>query len=173
MTLTPGVRRFVLTAHVVSSVGWLGGIGVFLALAVSGMTVEDEQKVRAAYLAMELAAWSVLVPLALASLVTGLVQSLGTNWGLFRHYWVLAKLLITIVATVVLLLYTQTIGSFGDAAAGTGDLDDLRGASPAVHAAIGVLLLLLTTVLGVYKPRGLTPYGWRKQHELRTASRYP
>lgn len=173
MTLTPGVRRFVLTAHVVSSVGWLGGIGVFLALAVSGMTVEDEQKVRAAYLAMELAAWSVLVPLALASLVTGLVQSLGTNWGLFRHYWVLAKLLITIVATVVLLLYTQTIGSFADTAAGTGDLDDLRGASPAVHAAIGVLLLLLTTVLGVYKPRGLTPYGWRKQHELRTASRYP
>jgi NADH:ubiquinone oxidoreductase subunit 6 (subunit J) len=171
MTLRPGIRRFVLTAHVVSSVGWLGAIGVFLALAVAGMTVEDERKVRAAYLAMELAAWSVLVPLALAALVTGLVQSLGTKWGLFRHYWVLAKLLITIVATVVLLLYTQTIGSIADVAAQPRDLEDLRNPSPAVHAAVGVLLLLVTTVLWVYKPRGLTPYGWRKQQEIPTASR--
>jgi hypothetical protein len=169
MTLTPGIRRFVLTAHVVSSVGWLGAISVFLALAVAGMTVEDDQKVRAAYLAMELAAWSVLVPLALASLLTGLVQSLGTQWGLFRHYWVLAKLLMTVAATIVLLLYTQTIGSIADVAARTGDMEDLRNPSPAVHAAVGVLLLLVTTVLGVYKPRGMTPYGWRKQQELRKA----
>lgn len=171
MTLTPGVRRFALTAHVVSSVGWLGAIAVFLALAVAGMTVDDEQKVRAAYLAMELTAWSVLVPLALASLLTGLIQSLGTKWGLFRHYWVLAKLLITIVATVVLLLYTQTIASIADVAAGAGGLEDLRNPSPAVHAAVGVMLLLVTTVLAVYKPRGMTPYGWRKQQALRAGSR--
>ena len=41
---------------------------------------------RGAYLAMDLIGWFVIVPLSLASLLTGLVQALGTTWGLFRHY---------------------------------------------------------------------------------------
>jgi hypothetical protein len=57
--------------------------------------------------------WFVLVPLSLASLLTGLVQSLGTPWGLFRHYWVLFKLLINVLATIVLLMYMQTLTYLG------------------------------------------------------------
>ena len=49
--------------------------------------------VRAAFLAMESIGWFVIVPLSLAALPTGLVQSLGTEWGLFRHCWMLAKFL--------------------------------------------------------------------------------
>ena len=64
---------------------------------------------RAAYIAMELTGWFVIVPLSLASLLTGLVQSLGTTWGLFRHYWVLVKFLLTIGATIVLLLHMPTV----------------------------------------------------------------
>lgn len=56
--------------------------------------------VRAAYLAMDLTGRFVIVPLSLGSLLTGRVQSLGTTWGLFRHYWVLMKFQITILATV-------------------------------------------------------------------------
>src|ERR687891_609408 len=95
MTMAPRFRKFALIAHVTSSVGSLGSVAVFLALAVSGLTSQDAQMVRAAYVAMELSAWYVIVPLVLASLLTGLVQSLGTTWGLFRHFWVLAKLLLT------------------------------------------------------------------------------
>ena len=94
MIMSPGVRKFALTAHVTSSVGWLGAVAAFLALAVVGLTSQDAQTVRATYLVMEPAGWVVLVPLAFASLLTGLVQSLGTTWGLSRHYWVLFKLLI-------------------------------------------------------------------------------
>ncbi len=107
MIMTPRLRKFALTAHVISSVGWLGAGAVVLALGVVGLTSQDDQTVRAAYLATESIAWLVLVPLALASLVIGVVNALGTKWGLFRHYWVLAKLLLTIVATIILLLYTQ------------------------------------------------------------------
>jgi hypothetical protein len=89
--MTPGIRKLVLTAHVVSSVGWLGAIAGFLALALVGLTSQNAQTVRGAYLVMEPAAWFVLVPLAFLSLVTGLVQSFGTAWGLFRHYWVSLK----------------------------------------------------------------------------------
>lgn len=122
---------------------------------------------------MQLTGWFVLIPLALASLLTGVVQALGTTWGLFRHYWVLAKLLITVVASVVLLLYTQTLSYLADLAAQTkpsADLGGLRTPSPIIHAAAAVLLLLLATVLAVYKPRGMTRYGWRRQHERRTVS---
>lgn len=104
MTMTPGLRKFVLAAHVTSSVGSLGAVAVFLALAIAGLTSQDARMVRAAYLAMGMTAWYVILPLVLASLLIGLVQSLGTPWGLFRHYWVLAKLLLTVLVITVLLL---------------------------------------------------------------------
>jgi hypothetical protein len=162
MTMTPRVRKFALTAHVASSVGWLGAVVVFLALAVVGLTSQDAQTVRGAYLVMEPAAWFVLVPLAFASLLTGLVQSLGTKWGLFRHYWVLFKLLINVFATIVLLIYMQTFSYLAGVAASSDDLGVVRNSSPMLHAALAVLLLLVATVLAVYKPRGLTPYGQRR-----------
>jgi hypothetical protein len=168
MIMRPRLRKFALTAHVASSVGWLGAVVVFLALAVVGLTSQDAQTVRGAYLVMEPTAWFVLVPLAFASLLTGLVQSLGSTWGLFRHYWVLFKLLINLVATIVLLTYMETFRFMaGIAADPTADLGVVRTASPMLHAAAALLLLLMATVLAVYKPRGMTRYGQRKRHEQR------
>jgi hypothetical protein len=166
MTMTPGLRKFALTAHVSASIGWLGAVVAFLVLAVAGLTSQDAQTVRAAYLTMELIGWYALVPLALASLLTGLVQALGTTWGLFRHYWVLFKLLINLFATIVLLMYTQTLDHLARVAAETsGDLSGLRSTSPLLHAGLALLLLLVAATLAVYKPRGVTPYGRRKQRE--------
>ncbi len=174
MIMTSRIRKFALTAHVTSSVGWLGAVAVFLAHAVLGVTSEDPQMVRAVYLVMEPAAWLVLVPLAFASLLTGTVQSLGTTWGLFRHYWVVFKLLINVFATIVLLMYTQTLGYLADIAAqatlSSDDLGLLRTPSVVIHSVLALLVLLVATTLAVYKPRGLTPYGLCKQREQRTVS---
>src|SRR5882672_11416717 len=157
MTMSPWLRKFALTAHVTSSVGWLGAVVVFLALAVVGLSSQDPRTVRGAYLLMESAAWFVLVPLACASLLTGIVQSLGTSWGLFRHYWVLFKLLISVFATAVLLTYLETFRSMAGVAADPGaDLGAVRNASPALHAALALVVLLVAVVLAVYKPRGMT-----------------
>ena len=175
MIMKPGVRKLALTAHVTCSVGWLGAVAVVLALAITGMASRDPQTVRAAYLAMDLTALSVLVPLAIASLLTGIVQSLGTKWGLFRHYWVLAKLVITVLATVVLVLYTQTLGTLADIARQDAlrgdDLAALQTPSPVLHAGLALLLLLVAAGLGVYKPRGLTAYGRRRQETQRVTPR--
>ncbi len=73
--MEPRLRKFALTAHVTSSVGWLGAVAVSLALAVACLSTRDPELVRAAYLTMKLIGWVVLVPLSLASLLTGLVQS--------------------------------------------------------------------------------------------------
>jgi hypothetical protein len=172
VSLTPRLRKLALTAHVTASVGWLGAVIAFLALSIAGLTSQDPQTVRGAYLVMELTGWVVLVPLSLASLATGLLCSLATNWGLFRHYWVLFKLLINVIATIVLLLYMQTLGTLGDVAAATtvssGALRGLRDPSPTLHAAAALLLLLVATTLAIYKPRGMTRYGQRTQHRQRT-----
>ena len=171
MTARPRLRKAALTAHVASSVGWLGAVASFLALAVLGLTSDDAETVRGAYLVMEPLAWFLLVPLAFASLLTGLVQSLGTAWGLFRHYWVVAKLVINVFATAVLLMYMETFRSMAGVAADPGaDLSVVRNVSPLVHGALALLLLLAAPVLAVHKPRGLTRYGRRKQRELAARS---
>jgi len=94
-------------------------------------------------------------------------MSLGTKWGLLRYYWVLISLLLTVIATVVLLMETQTISYFADIAADpTTSSDDLRAlGSTLVHSVGGTVVLLVILVLNVYKPRGMTRYGWRKQQE--------
>jgi hypothetical protein len=141
-------------------------VACFLALAVTGLASRDGQLVRASYLAMDVTARFVIVPLAIAALVTGLVQALGTPWGLFRHYWVLIKFLVTIVATVVLLQQLEPISYLAGVAEETSlSSTDLRPArtSLVVHAGGGLLVLLVPTTLSVYKPRGLTRYGRRKE----------
>src|SRR5688500_1132202 len=166
MIRPPRLRKFVLTAHVTCSVGWLGAVVAYLALVVAAMTSQDAQTVRGAYLVMEPAAWYVLVPLAVASLLTGLVQALGTQWGVVRHYWVLFKLLINVFATIVLLLYMETFRFMADVAADpNSDLGTVRTPSPALHAGAALLLLLVATALSVYKPRGITRFGRRPRRE--------
>jgi hypothetical protein len=170
--MRPRLRRFALAAHIALAVGWIGAVAGYIALDVAAATSQDAQTLRACYLAMGLIAWYVIVPLALASLLTGLLMSLGTRWGLFRHYWVMISLLLTIIATFVLLVETQTISYFARIAADpTTSGEDLRAlGSTLVHSVGGTVVLLVILVLNVYKPRGMTRYGWRKQQEERKVS---
>lgn len=170
MRMPHRVRRFALTAHVACSVGLLGAVASFFALAVAGLASADLPTVRGAYVAGGMLAWFVILPLSLAALVTGLVQALGTAWGLFRHYWVLVKFLLTLFTITVLLLQLDGIDYLarkaGEPSFTAADLLALRR-SLLSHAAGGLAVLLTITALAIYKPRGLTRYGWRKQHEER------
>jgi hypothetical protein len=168
--MPPGLRKLVLTVHLTVSVGWIGAAVAYLALGVSAVTSPDAQTVRAAWIAMEVTGWYVIVPLALAALLTGFVISLGTPWGLFRHYWVLITLVLTVLSTGVLLLHMPAVSSLADAARAADDAGLGRFGGDLFHPGVGLLVLLVITALNVYKPRGLTPYGWRKQHEQRTVS---
>jgi hypothetical protein len=107
--MTPGIRKFALTAHVTSSVGWLGAVVAYLALALTALTSADDRMVRAAYLLMDLVGWLVIIPCSFAALFTGLVQSLGTEWGLLRHYWIAATFVLTIGAITILLLHVPYV----------------------------------------------------------------
>ena len=170
--MTSRLRRLALTAHVAVSVGWLGAVAAVLALAIAGVSSNDPDTVRAVYVAMEVIAWFALVPLAAATLVTGLIESLTTKWGLVRHYWVITKLLITVVATIVLVLYTETLDYFADVAVlttGAGrDFGVLRSPSAVLHAGVALCLLTTATALALFKPPGMTRFGRRRERARRT-----
>jgi hypothetical protein len=166
MTMPPRLRKLMLAVHIGTSVGWLGAIAAYVALHVPVLTGADEQTVRAAYLMMEPVILFAVVPLALASLVSGIVQSLGTPWGLFRHYWVLVSLTLTAFAVTILLLHLPAVDVMaGRAASPDTDVSTLDG--DLFHSVGGLLLLLVPLVLNIYKPRGLTRYGRRLQREQR------
>jgi hypothetical protein len=178
MIMPPGLRKFALATHLAFSVGWIGAVVAYLALSLAAVTSQDGQTVRGAWIAMELTGWFAIVPLALASLLTGLVMALGTKWGLIRHYWVLFSLTLTVLATAVLLLHMPDVSVLADIARQTKGAG-LNGPGNHVyarlsdgdllHPGLGLLVLLVIQVLNVYKPQGLTRYGRRKQDEQRRA----
>lgn len=174
--MKPGLRKFSLFTHITLAVGWIGAVLAYLVLVAAALTSDDLHVLRAAWIAMDLIGWYLIVPLALASLLTGLVMSAVTPWGLFRHYWVLISLVLTIVATAVLLKHMPTVSTFARTAAelGTGDAGLLRGGlwGELLHAGVGLLVLVAIEVLNVYKPRGLTAYGRRTAPQVASAARF-
>ncbi len=165
MAMTPRGRKLALTAHVTTSIGWLGAVAVFLVLAIAGLTSPNVELVRSAYAVMGLIGWIVIVPFCFASLATGVASSLGTSWGLIRYYWVVIKLVITVLATVVLLIHMQPITRVANFASGptwsTSGLQSVRS-ELVVESAAALLVLLAATALSTYKPQGRTYFGQRK-----------
>ena len=161
MIMPPRLRKLALTAHVTCSVGWFGAVAGFLVLAVAGLVGQNLQAMRAAYLGMSLITWFVIIPLAFGSLLSEIVSSVGTSWGLFRHYWVVAKLLISVLATTVLLVHVRPIDQLAAASITnrfTADQHDVRTLMVIASCAASTALIVLTA-LSVYKPRGVIFYG--------------
>lgn len=172
MSMSPGLRKFALSAHLTVSVGWIGAAVAYLALGVAAGFSGNPDTVRSAWVAMELTGWYVIVPLAVSSLLTGLVMAVGTRWGLLRHYWVMFSLALTVFATVVLLLHMPTVSSTADVArAGDAAALDALGGDVA-HPGIGVGVLLAILVLNVYKPRGMTAYGQRRARDRQSGAEH-
>jgi hypothetical protein len=168
MNMTPRLQKLALLAHIAFSVGWFGAVIPYLALVIAGLTSRDDQFVRSAYPAMELIGWYVLVPLSFATLASGLVQSLFTQWGLIRHWWILAKLALTIFAVVILFQHMRGLSRMARMAhemtLSSGDFrHDL------IHATGGLLVLFAAMTLSMFKPWGMTPYG-RKVSPTRSSA---
>ena len=178
--MTPALRKLTITAHVTFSVGWLGAVAAFLVLSIVGLASHDSEVVRGAFLSMDLISRFVIIPMCFGALVTGLLQALGTPWGLFRYYWILVKFGLAIFATIALLIHQFAVMAVAaqrasGAAAETlfsPDLSALK--SELVRApSLAIVLLLVVTTLGVFKPWGLTRYGRRKQQERRKVQHQP
>ena len=150
-----------LTTHLTFSVGWIGTIAAFLALSIMALVAND-QVVRSCYIGMEVIAWFIIVPFCFASFISGLIQALGTHWGLFKHWWILVKLILTLIATLILLLHMQPISYLGEVATQKViEHDELRNLRIRIvaDAAAAILVLVAITTVSVYKPWGKIQFG--------------
>ena len=166
--LSAGARKLSLSVHLTVSVGWIGAVVAYLGLGTTAVRTKDPDVIRSMWSAMEIVGWYVIVPLALASLLTGVLMALGTKWGLFRHYWVTISFALTVFAVAVLLLHMPSVTSTAELARSAegpalqalgGDLE---------HPTIGLVILVAVQILNLYKPRGLTRYGWRREQAQRS-----
>lgn len=171
MIMTPRLRKLALTFHLAFSVGWIGAVLSYLVLGVSAVSSKDVETIRATWIAMDLTGWYAIVPLAIGSLLTGLIMSLGTPWGLFQHYWVLITLALTSVCVAILLLHMPTVSDMARTARRANAAAD-GGGGDLLHPSVGLVVLLVITLLNVYKPHGVTPYGWRRQRETRQIAKH-
>ena len=164
MTFSGPTRKFVLLAHVTTSVGLLGAVASFLLLSIFGIVSSNVQLVQSSYvLLMPLTAYLIL-PLVVASLLIGIISSLGTPWGLVRYYWVAAKLLLTSAILIVLLLQMNAIAQLSTITASRVVTDTDMGLRirMIIHAGGGLGVLLLIMILSLWKPKGVTPFGQRQ-----------
>lgn len=154
---SPFLRKLNLTAHVAFSVGWFGSVAFFLLLAIRGLTTKDGDTQMAMYVAMEVGALTVIVPACLGSLVTGINQSLGTHWGLFKHYWISTKLVLSVFGTLLLLVHLEPIGVMASVVTSSkfvvADRYDIQFRL-VVDAIAASAILMFALALSVYKPWG-------------------
>lgn len=153
------VRRLTVVLHVLFSAAWIGLTLGILALGIRAYTSQDPGVVAFAYRAGDVFGEWLLVPVALATLITGLALSVGTQWGLVRHKWVLVKFVLTVI-TVLLVAFSMAPGlseNADRAVAGTAVADIDMWIAPLV----GTTTYAFMYVISVLKPWGLTLWGRR------------
>ncbi len=163
--LPPAWRKGLLVLHIISGIGWMGvDIALFI-LLITARTSDNALLVVSGFNAIRMIVPLAVPPLSLSILVTGVLLGLGTNWGLLRYWWVLVKLCLSLIMTMLVFtslvpgvnaiaLLDLTTVSAGTVRAGLGDLPTQLMFPPVVS----FLMLGTATVLSVYKPWRRTPW---------------
>lgn len=167
MKLPSNWRKLLLAVHLTCSVGWIGAVCAYLVVAFAVPITGEAETVRAAWISMDLLGWYAIVPLAVASFATGILIASLTRWGLLRHYWVLISLTGTTVLVAILVFHMPDVSVQAERARNASPDALLQMGSDIPHALLGLLSLIGILVLNIYKPRGLTRYGWRRERDAR------
>ncbi|MFF8398963.1 DUF2269 domain-containing protein [Streptomyces sp. NPDC016172] len=162
--LSRPARRAALVVHVTVSACWLGLTLGLLALGITAATTGSAGAVEASVRAMKLFADRLLLPVAFLTLLSGMLLSLGTKWGLARYRWVYTKFWLTLAtATATVFALRPGVNSAVTAVAAGGPLPDAGDVlfGPAVSLSAYVFM----TVISVLKPWGMTRRG-RKRSQV-------
>ena len=143
-------HKIAFTAHILAAVGWFG-IAIAVAFcAIAAAVTSDEALSLALYRTLETLPW-LSIPAGITAVVTGSLLGLGTPYGLIRHWWVVAKIIIAVAVIVTDVLIVVAVAH--DAAV-TGHAQPPLYGSTIAH----VVTLAAATVLSVFKPWGRTPW---------------
>lgn len=171
--VSPALYKLLLTAHIIVAVGWLGVVFAKVVLGLGAVTSNARDLFAALYVSMDVVNVA-FPPMAIGTIVTGVLLSLGTKWGLLQHYWVATKLALTVgvIATAVQLgdrFLRQASAAPSGTAVGDGSILAIAAAPATLLLALSgahLLMLGVATVASVYKPWGKTWFGRRKALRL-------
>ncbi|MET7419143.1 hypothetical protein [Dactylosporangium sp. NPDC005555] len=150
MKFTPRWRKAVLTLHVVTAVGWLGTDLVLLTFGIAGLSGGAGKDV--VYPAMRIVGTALFVPLTYLVWVVGVVNAVGTPWGLLKWWWVAVKLgIVTVMLFLVTFLLYPGLQKAGEQGEALPRRDQIN---LVVAPSVSSTLLVLSTVLSTYKPWG-------------------
>lgn len=163
--LTPAARQAVLVLHAVTGISWMGVDIALLVLLITARTTNDATLVVSGFNAIRMIVPVAVPPLSLGILVTGLLLGLGTPWGLVRYWWVLVKLILSLVMTI--LVFVSLVPAVNSIAV----LSTTPMSADAVRASLGslptqlmfppvvsFLMLGVATILSIFKPWRRTPW---------------
>ncbi|AYY12601.1 hypothetical protein EF847_07660 [Actinobacteria bacterium YIM 96077] len=162
--LRPHTRKTILVIHVIASVALLGEVWTLVALNLYSTLAADNELARAAYQLMDVLVFAGGIPLSMTALVTGVALALGSHWGLVRHYWVFAKLLL-LIAVICLGMFLFQPGVMAQAIEQGSESDTQQWRQVLVVTA-QLIMLVTATTLSVFKPKGRI--GWRSQRAARS-----
>jgi hypothetical protein len=165
--VSPSQYKLLLAAHIIVSVGWLGVVFARLVLGLAALRTSAPDIFAALYVSIGVLNVA-FPPLAVGTIVSGVLLSLGTRWGLLQHYWVVTKLVLAVGVIVTALqladrLVRQSLAAPSGPAAAAGPILGFASAPTLVISLAVVHLLMLgaATVISVYKPWGKTWFARR------------
>lgn len=162
MSIRKTARQWLLLAHVVLSLGWMGAGAANLVLAITARRTHDSALRRSCYKLIDVIDFALVIPLAFGALVSGVVISLATKWRLLRHWWVLIKLVVTVAVIVfstfgVGVWVEQSIAATAESRAGMSPV----AVELVVGASANIAAFLFMTWVSITKPWSRTPWSLR------------
>jgi len=152
-------QRFLKSVHLIAVGSWLSCVIVLLVMPVITRHIVTGEELYMYNLMYHFIDMYILTPAAIATLLTGIVYSLFTKWGFFKHGWLIYKWIVTLAIIISGIFYLGPMVTKMLAITDLkrlGALQDayyLQGVKIGVWAAIINTFLLLTAVFfSVYKP---------------------
>lgn len=151
--------------HLVCAIAWIGSAIVMNTLRHL-VDVGDAEAMYYVALVLEAIDMDILVPGAIVCLLTGIIYGLLTPWGFFKHRWLAAKWVLTIVSILFgtfymgprvkdnVLVASRLLSGSGDEAAYWQNVAD-----SAWSGALQLVMLTIIVVISVFKPwkKGRSP----------------
>jgi hypothetical protein len=161
---SPATFKLLLTTHVIVSVGWLGVVIAKIVLKIIAMTTSDPASFDALVFAAGRLSFA-FPPLAIATIVTGVLLSIGTKWGLIQHYWVATKIVLTFGVIITAVQLGTRIPQPRSQVVDNSRFLGLPASPMALLFALTIahlVMLMIATILSTHKPWGKTWFGRRK-----------
>jgi hypothetical protein len=154
-------RRWLLTIHLLFSAIMFGVAVAFLILSIAAANTSDEGVLKACYTSMHVLAKTSVKVSTIGTLVTGILLSVLTQWGLFKYYWIIAKEVLTVLSIVLgpIGMYFWTLKAVTlTTAEGLNALHDQAFIVNNVQLWIGIILQIISLIamfiISVFKPWG-------------------